>query len=117
MTSAILKMDVSAGVARLTLNRPDKRNAINADLVGALASALERTSIDGAVRVVAILGAGKDFCAGADLAEVAEIAERGYEANVADAMTLGANGSQLSFGLGLATLLCFDHGGANLVHP
>jgi len=112
-------MDVSDGVCRLTLNRPEKRNALNGDLVSALAEALDRASDDDAVRVIAILGAGKDFCAGGDLAELAQIMDQGHEANVADAMTLGSlfiqmrshpkpivavvHGRALAGGCGLAT--------------
>ncbi len=119
MTPPVLEETVSAGVCRLTLNRPEKRNALNGDLVSALADALDRTSGDDAVRVIAIMGAGKDFCAGGDLAELARIAEQDHEANVADAMTLGnlfiqmrshpkpivavVHGRALAGGCGLAT--------------
>ena len=119
MTSPILMVHVSDGICRLTLNRPAKRNALNAELVAALTEALERTSSDDSVRVIALAGAGQDFCAGADLAEVARIADQGHEANVADAMTLGnlfiqmrshpkpivavVHGRALAGGCGLAT--------------
>jgi methylglutaconyl-CoA hydratase len=89
MTSQILEVGVSGGVCRLTLNRPDKRNALNGDLVSALSDALDDVSEDDAVRVIAITGAGKDFCAGGDLAELAQMVDQGHEANVTDAMTLG----------------------------
>ena len=89
MTSPILKVGVSEGVCRLTLNRPDKRNALNGALVAALAEALDRTFADDEVRVIALSGAGKDFCAGGDLAELALISDQGHEPNVADAMNLG----------------------------
>jgi len=59
---------VDAGIARITLNRPDKRNALNPELIAALREALESSSRDATVRVVFIAGAGKDFCAGLDLA-------------------------------------------------
>ncbi len=54
-------------LARLTLNRPEKRNALNADLIAALRQALDRAASDDSVHVVLLTGAGKDFCAGMDL--------------------------------------------------
>ena len=56
-----------AGIARITLNRPEKRNALNAEVIAGLGDALSRSAKDAAVRVVLITGAGKDFCAGFDL--------------------------------------------------
>ncbi len=56
-----------AGVARITLNRPEKRNALNAEVIAGLTDALARSAGDAAVRVVLIAAAGKDFCAGLDL--------------------------------------------------
>lgn len=49
------------------LNRPEKRNALNAELIAALRQALERAGADPEVRVIVLRGAGKDFCAGLDL--------------------------------------------------
>ena len=69
MNSAVLTR-VDAGVAHLTLNRPDKRNALDRATVAALTSELRRCAADAAVRVVQITGAGKVFCAGADLGEM-----------------------------------------------
>jgi len=66
------------GVLRLTLNRPEKRNALNADMIAAFHHALEKAAADEAVRVVLILGAGKDFCAGMDLVAL----DRGNDASV-----------------------------------
>ena len=64
-----------AGVARITLNRPEKRNAITGEMMSALREALRRAGDDSNVRVVLIRGAGKDFCAGLDLSEVLKSAE------------------------------------------
>jgi methylglutaconyl-CoA hydratase len=63
----LLLYSVDAGIARITLNRPEKRNALNPELIAALSETLARSSHDAAVRVVQIAGAGKDFCAGLDL--------------------------------------------------
>ena len=51
----------------LTLNRPEKRNALNDELVAELKRAVREADEDDAVRAVVIRGAGKDFCSGADL--------------------------------------------------
>ncbi len=58
------------GVVALTLNRPDRLNALTAPLVDALRAALSEAEADPAVRAVLLLGAGRGFCAGQDLAEV-----------------------------------------------
>jgi len=55
------------GVFFITLNRPDRLNAINDDLVVALLEALKAANRDAAVRVIVFGGAGRAFCAGADL--------------------------------------------------
>lgn len=78
------------GVLTVTLNRPDKRNAIDSEMVGALSAELERAELDQDVAVVVIRGAGKDFCAGADLAELLASVDQTLEQNNADAARLGA---------------------------
>jgi methylglutaconyl-CoA hydratase len=87
--SSLLLLDVREGIARITLNRPDKRNALNGELVEALASALAETADDSRVRVVLLSGAGKDFCSGADLAELEKMADAGPDASLADARRMG----------------------------
>ncbi|NIP60402.1 MAG: enoyl-CoA hydratase/isomerase family protein, partial [Gemmatimonadetes bacterium] len=117
--SDVLSLTVADGVATLTLNRPEKRNALNAALVAALKEAMERTGDDDDARVVVIRGAGKDFCSGADLAELEKIAGMGPEASLADAAEMGelfvamrrhpnplvaaVHGRALAGGCGLAT--------------
>lgn len=59
--------DVQDGVAQLALNRPERRNALNAELNRDLLAALEQAGTDAGVRAVLISGAGKGFCSGADL--------------------------------------------------
>lgn len=90
MSDAPLLVALDGGVLTLTLNRPDKRNALGVVLVDALHAALERADLDPDVRVVAVRGAGKDFCAGADLAELLASAERSTAENERDALHLGA---------------------------
>jgi methylglutaconyl-CoA hydratase len=62
------------GVATLTLNRPERNNAYNRDMIAALAGALDRLRDDPAARLVVLRGAGKHFQAGADLAFLQEAA-------------------------------------------
>jgi len=62
-----IQYDVANGVATITLNRPDKLNAFTATMMRELIDAFERTDGDDAVRVVIVTGAGRAFCAGADL--------------------------------------------------
>ena len=61
-------VSLDSGVLRVTLNRPDKLNAFNADLHKGLADAMTRAESEAAVRCVLITGAGRGFCSGADLA-------------------------------------------------
>lgn len=89
MSSSVLKSELRDGVQGLTLNRPKKRNALNGDLVSALSDALARAAADDDVRVILLRGEGKDFCAGADLAELERVAELDHGASVAHAMELG----------------------------
>src|SRR4026208_1142049 len=77
-----------AAVARVTLNRPEKRNALNEALIDGLKSSLRRASDDASVRVVVISGAGNDFCSGADLASLQKIADGSVAENTADAGSL-----------------------------
>ncbi|MBI1786617.1 MAG: enoyl-CoA hydratase/isomerase family protein [Acidobacteria bacterium] len=72
-------------IARLTLNRPEKRNAIDGGLVAELKEALRECAADARVRVVLLSGAGADFCSGADLAAVERSLGAGVTDNLADA--------------------------------
>jgi methylglutaconyl-CoA hydratase len=67
----LTKYEASAGIARIALNRPEKRNALNAELIASLNGALARAAADPAVRVILLRGEGNDFCAGLDLAGLA----------------------------------------------
>jgi methylglutaconyl-CoA hydratase len=89
MRDDVLTVEVAEGIATLTLNRPEKRNALNGELVDALHDALGEVAADPEVGVVALRGAGADFCAGADLAEVEKTAEMGTEESLADAQRMG----------------------------
>lgn len=109
----------AGGILTVTLDRADKRNALNAAMIGGLADALARAEIDPEVRVVAIRGAGKDFCAGADLAELLQSVDRSIDENEREALRFGeillairrlpkpvvaiVHGRALAGGAGLAT--------------
>jgi methylglutaconyl-CoA hydratase len=77
------------GILSVTLNRAEKRNAINAASVELLHQFLEQADLDANVRVVVIRGAGKDFCAGADLDELLASADQTQDQNEATAYRLG----------------------------
>ena len=115
-----LTVTIDDGVARLLLNRPEKRNALDDAMVAALHAAIDDAERDPDVRVIAIAGAGSDFCAGADLAQLERIAEGAdVLTNLDDAEALGAlfvrmrraqlpivavvQGSAIAGGAGLAT--------------
>ena len=66
-----VRYEVRDAIAHLTLNRPDARNALSAQLMRDLTAAFECAGADSAVRVVILTGAGKAFCAGVDLREPA----------------------------------------------
>jgi 2-(1,2-epoxy-1,2-dihydrophenyl)acetyl-CoA isomerase len=81
MTNHLLE-SVKDGVAVLTLNRPDRLNALSVAMLDALLEALPRLAADSAVGVVVVTGAGRGFCAGGDvkaMAEGREFAETGLE--------------------------------------
>jgi methylglutaconyl-CoA hydratase len=75
-------------VARITLNRPEKRNALNAAVIAGVKEKLREASQDERVRVVVITGAGKDFCSGADLSALQKIAGATVAENTEDARSL-----------------------------
>jgi methylglutaconyl-CoA hydratase len=80
---------LEGGVLTGTLNRPEKRNAIDAAMLDGLAALLERAELEAAVRLVVLRGAGKDFCAGMDLEELLQSVDRTVEQNRAAAMRFG----------------------------
>ena len=88
MTPPVLTA-VEGGILSITLNRAAKRNALNAEMIDLLHQALERADLDGAVRVVMIVGAGTDFCAGADLEELLASADLSPDENESSALRLG----------------------------
>jgi len=106
-------------IAFITLNRPDKRNALNDALINSLKDALGKADKNENLRAVVIKGAGKDFCSGADLSALQKISESGAMENWDDAHNLmklfalirkvkipivaAVHGRALAGGCGLAT--------------
>ncbi len=68
----LVLIETSAGVMKITLNRPEVLNSFNAQMARELHAALERAASDRSVRAVVLTGAGRAFCAGQDLSEVPE---------------------------------------------
>lgn len=79
---------VDNAVASITLNRPEKRNALNDALIAQIKQGLKHAAADESVKVVVITGAGKDFCSGADLSALQKIAEGSVSDNTEDARSL-----------------------------
>ena len=115
--SDTLLVDVADGVATLTLNDPDRRNALSAEIVQSIVDAFDRFESDDAaeVRAVVVTGAPPAFCAGADLGHLGSAAEEGlrsiYEGFLRVARsplpTIAAvNGAAVGAGMNLA--LCCD---------
>ena len=76
--SAALVLEArEGGVVTLTLNRPERLNALNVELSTTLADSLARVAADDSVRVIVLTGAGRSFCAGGDLGVIREARERG----------------------------------------
>ena len=112
----------SNGIARLTLNQPDKLNAMSYDMWLALADSIERAEADPAIRVMSLIGEGtKAFCAGADISQFQDkrndpASVKAYEEAVSAAFNalLNANKPSIAlirgicFGGGLALALCCD---------
>src|ERR1700684_4269346 len=120
MSYKTLQLAYDAGVAIITLNRPDKRNAISFELIDDLLGALKEVGISDAI-VLIVTGAGKAFCSGMDLDSLKALTGRTPEQNLEDSRTMvslfrslyefpkptiaAVNGAAIAGGTGLA-LLC-----------
>lgn len=80
--------EIDGALVRITLNRPEKRNALNDALIVGLKDSLGRANNEAAVRAVVITGAGSDFCSGADLESLQKISGSSVAENVSDARSL-----------------------------
>ena len=83
-----LVVDKKDGVARVTLNRPDVRNAFDDALIASLTNAFAELDRDATIKVVVLAGNGPAFCAGADLNWMKRMAGYSYDENLRDARAL-----------------------------
>mgnify|MGYP001392435743 CR=1 FL=1 len=128
---SLARLDIDSGLATITLDRPDKRNALSAELIADLEGVLELVSGDESVRVMMLRGEGKSFCAGMDLQGVLDDAAKmaGMLHGLSRAMrairrlsvpTLASvHGAAVGGGCGLAVVCdyAFSHPGAKLGYP
>lgn len=82
--TTVLQTQLEGGVLTLTMNRPDKRNALSPEMMTELLDALRGAASDAAVKVIVLTGAGDAFCAGGDVAAMAsgKLLGQGFEASV-----------------------------------
>jgi len=85
---SMITIEHDAGVATIAMNRPDKRNALNPELVSELAQAFRDLGSDAETRVIVLKGNGPAFCAGADLAYLQQISQNSAQENLADSTRL-----------------------------
>ena len=79
---------VDGAIARITLNRPEKKNALNDEMIQDLKRSLHQANEDENLRAVIIMGAGSDFCSGADLSALKRISQASVSENADDARSL-----------------------------
>jgi len=84
----VVLSSIDGGIACLTLNRPEKKNALNDQLISELKEALTNAAAKEEVRTIVISGSGSDFCSGADLAALEKISKSTAAENAADARAL-----------------------------
>ena len=88
MDFTTLQIGIEKNVARIALNRPEVRNAMNALMIKELTEAVDWLDARDDIRVIEICGNGKSFCAGADINYMKDIASFGYNQNLEDAKRL-----------------------------
>lgn len=119
VTYETLKCENNGAIATITLNRPEKRNAISGTMIEELLAALNAAEADAAVRVVILTGAGKAFCSGMDLETLQAIAGQSADEHLADSRQMArmfhrlysfakplitaVNGAAVAGGCGIAT--------------
>lgn len=120
---SLVNYSVADRVAFITLNRPEKRNALNHELVAELKKAFDRAAADESAKVIVLKGNGEAFCAGADLEYLQQLQKFSYEENLQDSNHLKelflkiythpkivvaqVQGHALAGGCGLATVCDF----------
>ncbi len=84
----MIRYKVKNKIATITLNRPEKRNALNDEMVNELTSLLKKAEQDSEVKVIVLKAAGEAFCAGADLAYLKKLNNYSYQENLEDSTQL-----------------------------
>lgn len=111
-TYKTIKLEVADQIATIILNRPDQLNAFTPEMQHELIAALDQTDADDAVRVVVVTGAGRGFCAGADLstggADTFNYAKRGESGPVNKDGSVNWGHEQLRDGGGFVALRIFN---------
>lgn len=123
MSYSTLKLSLETSIALLTLNRPEKRNALSPQLIEELLAALDAVEAADAIRVLILTGEGQAFCSGMDLEYLKGLAGQSEEQNRADArrtvrmfrrvwsfpkpIIAAVNGAAIGGGCGIATLSDF----------
>ena len=90
LTDGMLQSAREGRLLRLTLNRPEKRNALNLELCGELVEAIEAADADAGVGAILLSGNGKAFCAGMDLSEMTTVDSRALGEMHERLFTIGA---------------------------
>jgi methylglutaconyl-CoA hydratase len=120
---SLVLYSVANQTAYLTLNRPEKRNALSPEIITELKNAFDKAEQDASVKVVVLKANGESFCAGADLNYLQQLQNFSYEENLADSQHLKelflkiytlkkvviaqVQGHALAGGCGLATVCDF----------
>lgn len=123
MQDSALRVHDAGGVLTLTLNRPEKRNALNATVMTELTEALQAAGEDSDCRVVVLTGAGEAFCAGMDLEHLETLGAKTQQEHREDTAQIArllrtlydlpkptiaaVNGAAIAGGMGLATVCDF----------
>ena len=84
----VVTYNVNGQIATITINRPEKRNALNQEVVAGLREAFINASNDQRIKVIILKGSGSAFCAGADLKYIQDLQNYSYEENVKDSSEL-----------------------------
>ncbi len=108
MNYETIRYEVEANILTLTLNRPDKLNAFNSVMQRELLDALDKADADDDIRVVIVTGAGRGFCAGADLEAGGDTFKMGKSKKGDSARSGSAKATVHRDGGGLLTLRIFE---------
>jgi methylglutaconyl-CoA hydratase len=120
---SLIEYESKARIGYITLNRPEKRNALSPEMVAGLKEAFQKAEVDDAVKIVVLRARGEAFCAGADLGYLQQLQKFSLEENLADSIHLKelflqiyllkkvviaqVQGPALAGGCGLATVCDF----------